>query len=30
MVDRPYFFAMRDDKTGLILFMGSVVDPTES
>jgi serpin B len=25
--DRPFFFAIRDDTTGTILFMGSVVDP---
>ena len=30
MVNRPFFFVIRDDKTGLILFMGSVVDPTKS
>ena len=27
VIDRPFFFAIRDDKSGLILFMGSVVDP---
>ena len=29
-IDRPFFFVIRDDKTGLILFMGSVVDPTKN
>jgi len=27
VVDRPFFFAIQDEKTGTILFMGSVVDP---
>ena len=27
VVDRPFFCAIRDDETGLVLFMGFVVDP---
>lgn len=28
-VDRPFFCVIRDNKTGEMLFMGTVVDPTE-
>ena len=27
IVNRPFFFAIRDDQTGTILFMGSVSEP---
>lgn len=27
VIDRPFFCAIRDDKTGLILFMGYIFDP---
>lgn len=28
-VNRPFFFAIRDEKTGSVLFMGSISDPVE-
>lgn len=27
VVDRPFFFAIRDDATGTVLFLGAIVDP---
>ncbi len=27
IVDRPFFVAIRDDRTGALLFLGSIVDP---
>jgi serpin B len=27
IIDRPFFCAIRDNKTGTLLFMGSIADP---
>jgi serine protease inhibitor len=29
-INRPFFFSIRDDRAGIILFMGNVVEPEES
>ncbi|AFY83115.1 serpin family protein [Oscillatoria acuminata] len=29
IIDRPFFFAIRDDNTGTLLFMGTLVNPLE-
>jgi len=28
ILDRPFFFVIRDDESNMILFMGAVNDPT--
>ena len=30
IVDRPFFCAIRDNKTGTVLFLGSITDPTQA
>ena len=30
MVNRPFFYAIRDDRAGEVLFLGMVTDPTRT